>query len=110
MLSRMNTILLHRSHSVFCYKKSIGCCFCCLQDEKYSKFQVQTHLISLCLKDQAMVTLFNLIEIESPISKVASTFRVITKRKGEAASLAKQGFHELETIIVNTEALGVKVI
>jgi translation initiation factor 2-alpha kinase 4 len=57
-----------------------------------------------------MVTLFSLIETESPISKVASAFRVITKRKGEAASLAKQGFHELETIITNTEALGVKVI
>ncbi|XP_021938823.1 eIF-2-alpha kinase GCN2 isoform X2 [Zootermopsis nevadensis] len=78
------------------------------RDEKYSKFQVQTHLISLCLNDQAMVTLFSLIETESPISKVASAFRVITKRKGEAASLAKQGFHELETIIMNAEALGVK--
>ena len=57
-----------------------------------------------------MATLFSFIELESPISKVASTLRVITKRKGEAASLAKQGLHELETIITNTEALGVKVI
>jgi translation initiation factor 2-alpha kinase 4 len=82
----------------------------CLQAEKCSKFQMQTHLISPCLKDQAMVTLFGLIEMENPISKVASTLRVITKKKGEAASLAKQGLHELETIITNTEALGVKVI
>jgi len=29
---------------------------------------------------------------------------------GEAASLAKQGLRELETIITNTEALGVNVI
>lgn len=57
-----------------------------------------------------MATLFSFIELESPISKVASTLRVITKRKGEAASLAKLGLHELETIITNTEALGVKVI
>jgi hypothetical protein len=57
-----------------------------------------------------MVTLFRLIETESPISKVVSAFHVITKRKGEASSLAKQGFHELEKIISNTEALGVKVI
>ncbi|XP_023718266.1 eIF-2-alpha kinase GCN2 isoform X3 [Cryptotermes secundus] len=78
------------------------------KDEKYSKFQVQTHLISLCLKDHVMVTLFSLIGTENPISKVASAFRIITKRKGEAASLAKQGLHELETIISNTEALGVK--
>lgn len=71
---------------------------------------MQTHLVSPCLTDQAMATLFSFIELESPISKVASTLRVITKRKGEAASLAKQGLHELETIITNTEALGVKVI
>jgi translation initiation factor 2-alpha kinase 4 len=57
-----------------------------------------------------MATLFSFIEIEGPISKVASTLRVITKRKGEAASFAKQGLHELETIISNAEALGVKVI
>jgi translation initiation factor 2-alpha kinase 4 len=57
-----------------------------------------------------MVTLFRLIETEGPISKVASAFHIITKRKGEAASVAKQGFHELETIISNSEALGVKVI
>lgn len=79
------------------------------QAEKCSKFQMQTHLISLCLADQAMATLFSFFEMESPISKVASQLRVITNRKGEAASLAKQGLHELEIIITNTEALGVKV-
>jgi len=57
-----------------------------------------------------MATLFSLTEMESPISKVASALRVITNRNGEAASLAKQGLHELEIIITNTEALGVKVI
>jgi hypothetical protein len=48
--------------------------------------------------------------MESPLSKVASALRVITNRNGEAASLAKQGLHELEIIITNTEALGMKVI
>ena len=57
-----------------------------------------------------MATLFSLTEMESPLSKVASALRVITNRNGEAASLAKQGLHELEIIITNTEALGVKVI
>lgn len=82
----------------------------CWQAEKSSNFQMQTHLISPCLTEQAMATLFSLTEMESPISRVASALRVITNRKGEAASLAKQGLHELETIITNTEALGVKVI
>lgn len=57
-----------------------------------------------------MATLFSFTEMESPISKVASALRVITNRNGEAASLAKQGLHELEIIITNAEALGVKVI
>ena len=70
---------------------------------------MQTHSISPYLMDQAMAALFSLTEMESPISKVASALRVITNRKGEAASLAKQGLRELETIITNTEALGVKV-
>jgi translation initiation factor 2-alpha kinase 4 len=71
---------------------------------------MRIRLIIPCLTDQAMATLFSLTEMEGPISKVASALRVITNRKGEAASLAKQGLHELETVITNAEALGVKVI
>ncbi|XP_066996679.1 eIF-2-alpha kinase GCN2 [Anabrus simplex] len=78
------------------------------RDEKYSKFQIQTHLISLCLTDQAIDTLFSLIKAENPISKAVSAFRAITRRKGEAAVLAKEGLHDLEIIVANTEALGVK--
>lgn len=74
-----------------------------------TKFQIKTHLISLCLTDNAMVTLFSLIETESPINKASNTLRMITKRKGEAGQLAKQGLDELTKIIHNTEALGVKV-
>ena len=65
--------------------------------------------MNLSLTDQTVTTLFNLIEIENPISKVASVLRIITKRKGDAAVLAKQGLHELETVIKNAEALGIKV-
>lgn len=56
-----------------------------------------------------MVTLFSLIETESSINKVANTLRMITKRKGEASQLAKQGLCELSQIIHNAEALGIKV-
>lgn len=56
-----------------------------------------------------MVTLFSLIDTESTINKVANTLRMITKRKGEASQLAKQGLNELSQIIQNTEVLGVKV-
>lgn len=80
------------------------------RDGKFSKFQVQTHLISLCLTDQAMETLFNLLETESSVAKISSVLKTITKRKGDAANLAKEGLKDIETVISNIESLGVKVI
>lgn len=82
---------------------------CDARDGKFSKFQVQTHLISLCLTDQAMETLFNLFETESSVAKIASVLRTITRRKGDAAALAKEGLRAMEIVIANAEALGVKV-
>ncbi|XP_032674850.1 eIF-2-alpha kinase GCN2 isoform X2 [Odontomachus brunneus] len=78
------------------------------RDGKFSKFQVQTHLISLCLTDQAMETFFNLLETESSVAKIASVLRTITRRKGDAAGLAKEGLKDIETVISNIENLGVK--
>lgn len=78
------------------------------RDGKLTKFQVQTHLISLCLTDQAMETLFNLLETESSVAKITSVLRTITRRKGDAAGLAKEGLKDIETVISNVESLGVK--
>ena len=83
---------------------------CDARDGKISKFQVQTHLISLCLTDQAMETLFNLFETESSVDKIAGVLKTITKRKGDAAALAREGLKEVETVIASAEALGVKVL
>ncbi|KAG7210245.1 hypothetical protein KM043_011793 [Ampulex compressa] len=81
---------------------------CDARNGKFSKFQVQTHLISLCLTDQAMETLFNLFETESSVAKISSILKTITKRKGDAAGLAKEGLRDIEIVISNIEALGVK--
>ncbi|KAL6267393.1 hypothetical protein P5V15_000468 [Pogonomyrmex californicus] len=78
------------------------------RDGKLTKFQVQTHLISLCLTDQAMETLFNLLETESSVAKITSVLRTITRRKGDAAGLAKEGLKDIETVISNVESFGVK--
>lgn len=80
------------------------------RDGKLTKFQVQTHLISLCLTDQAMETLFNLLETESSVAKISSVLRTITRRKGDVAGLAKEGLKDIEAVISNVEGLGVKVI
>lgn len=60
------------------------------------------------LTEPEMASLFSLLEVEGPYSKVSATFRVVTKRKGEAASLAKQGLHDLENTINYAQALGIK--
>ncbi|XP_029040075.2 eIF-2-alpha kinase GCN2 isoform X2 [Osmia bicornis bicornis] len=78
------------------------------RDGKFSRFQIQTHLISLCLTDQAMETLFNLFESESSLTKIHSILKTIAKRKGDAATLAKEGLKEIERVMENIEALGVK--
>lgn len=83
---------------------------CDARDGKISQFQVQTHLISLCLTDQAVLTLFNLLETENSIEKIAGVLKTITRRKGDAAALAREGLREVETVIANAEALGVKVL
>uniref|UniRef100_A0A0C9QMD1 non-specific serine/threonine protein kinase n=1 Tax=Fopius arisanus TaxID=64838 RepID=A0A0C9QMD1_9HYME len=79
------------------------------REGKFSKFQVQTHLISLCLTDQAMSTLSNLFDTESSVAKISSVLKTITKRKGtDAAILAREGLREIETVVSNAEALGVR--
>lgn len=81
-----------------------------LQDGTFNKFQIKTHLTSLCLADtEVLNTLFRLTESEYPIKLVSNNLKAITKRKGEASELAKKGLSELTKIIENVEALGVKV-
>ncbi|XP_012147021.2 eukaryotic translation initiation factor 2 alpha kinase Gcn2 isoform X1 [Megachile rotundata] len=79
-----------------------------VRDGKFSKFQIKTHLISLCLTDQAMETLYNLFESEGSPAKISSILKTITRRRGDAATLAKEGLKEIELIVKNIEALEVK--
>ena len=83
---------------------------CNARNGKISQFQVQTHLISLCLSDQAVDTLFKLLETESSIDEIAGVLKTITKGKGDAAALAREGLKEVQTVKSHAEALGVKVL
>lgn len=74
-----------------------------------TKFQIRTHLISLGLSDNTILMLFNLLESESPINKIASQLQAITKKKSEASTLAKQALQELKLIIQNIESFEVDV-
>ncbi|KAI4482571.1 hypothetical protein M0804_008424 [Polistes exclamans] len=110
---RLNHTLLLQAVLMYCgiedeKYQDIYSILCDARDGKCTKFQVQTHLISLCLTDQAMETLFNLFETESSIAKIRGILKTITKRKGDAAALAKEALHDIEVVIANIEALGVK--
>ncbi|XP_063427677.1 eIF-2-alpha kinase GCN2-like [Mytilus trossulus] len=76
------------------------------------KVDSKTHtksLNSLGLSEQVISSLLNFLEMEGPFSKISSFLRCITKTKGEAASLAKQGLHELETVINHAVSMGCKL-
>lgn len=79
------------------------------REENLSRLQVRTRLISLCLTDQAMEVLFSLFDTESTVQKISGILKTITKRKGDAAAFAKKGLTEIETVIEQAQALGVKV-
>ncbi|KAJ8876225.1 hypothetical protein PR048_024135 [Dryococelus australis] len=79
------------------------------QEDRLSEFRAQLHANGMSLSDQSIATLFGLIDTEGSLSDVSAAFKIVTKRRGEAASLAKQAFHELEAVISQAEALGVTV-
>lgn len=79
------------------------------QDGKLSTFQVRTHLISLCLSDQAIMTFFNLMETECNIEKLSVVLKPLIRKKGDVSALVKAGIKDLEIIVHNAEILGVKV-
>ncbi|XP_023245579.1 eIF-2-alpha kinase GCN2 [Copidosoma floridanum] len=75
---------------------------------KLKPLQIETHLTSLCLTEQAMSMLFKLFDTEFSISALPDDLKFITRRKGEIAALAKQGLKDIETVISFAESLGVK--
>ncbi|XP_015183399.1 PREDICTED: eukaryotic translation initiation factor 2-alpha kinase 4 isoform X2 [Polistes dominula] len=110
---RLNHTLLLQAVLMYCgieneKYQDVYSILCDARDGKFTKFQVQTHFITLCLTDQAIETIFNLFETESSFSKISSILKTIAKRKGDAAPLAKEALHDIEEVIANIEALGVK--
>lgn len=71
---------------------------------------MQNYFIRLGLPDNNINILMNLFNSEFEISKVASHFQMITKkRSGDASQFARQALHELKMISQNAEAYGIEV-
>ncbi|XP_045185726.2 eIF-2-alpha kinase GCN2-like [Mercenaria mercenaria] len=66
-------------------------------------------LSTLSVSDQSVSMLINLMEAEGDFSKIDSMLRTITKTKGQAGSLAKQGLHEIEAVMTKAQHLGLKL-
>ena len=73
-----------------------------------SEGQLQSRIAKLAIPRQSIDTLLSLIAVEGPLNKVAAALTNVTNRKGEAASLAKQAFHEMEVIVAHAECMGLK--
>ncbi|KAL5008543.1 hypothetical protein ScPMuIL_014124 [Solemya velum] len=61
------------------------------------------------VREETRCMLMPFLEFCGTYNKVASVLRSITKTEGQASSLAKQGLHELETVINNAVAMGLKL-
>ena len=75
-------------------------------DGKYSKSQLQTHLISLCLRDQAVDILYKYLQVESSVSTMTDTLETLYKQKG----ICSKGLEEIQFVITRSKDLGVQVI
>ncbi|KAK0182831.1 hypothetical protein PV327_000925 [Microctonus hyperodae] len=62
-------------------------------------YQTWTHLTSLGLNDQAMETLFNLLNTKSSVSKIIGMLKTITKSGENAALLADASLRVIKTIV-----------
>ncbi|XP_069116071.1 eIF-2-alpha kinase GCN2-like [Argopecten irradians] len=74
--------------------------------------QNKTHiknLTNLGLSESVTASVLSTLEIEGPYKKVSSYLRIITKTKGQAATLAKQGIHEVEAVMGHAESMGLKL-
>ncbi|OWF52320.1 Eukaryotic translation initiation factor 2-alpha kinase 4 [Mizuhopecten yessoensis] len=65
-------------------------------------------LTNLGLSESMTSSVLSALEMEGPYKKVSSYLRIITKTKGPAATLAKQGIHEVEAVMGHAEAMGLK--
>ncbi|XP_060076346.1 eIF-2-alpha kinase GCN2-like [Ylistrum balloti] len=66
-------------------------------------------LNDLGLSESVTSSVLSALEMEGPYKKVSSFLRIITKTKGQEATLAKQGIHEVEAVIGHAEAMGLKL-
>ncbi|ESO93561.1 hypothetical protein LOTGIDRAFT_119057 [Lottia gigantea] len=84
----------------------------CLRDFQHKKTMRRQSLESKCgvtFTDHSAANFFALLDFEGSYNKVSNLLRPVVKSKGQASTLAKQGLHELETIINYAESLDVKL-
>ncbi|XP_066598971.1 eIF-2-alpha kinase GCN2 [Prorops nasuta] len=75
---------------------------------KLSKLQLRTHLISFGLTEHSVNTIINLFETDSTYDKVAHGLKqFLARKKLNNSALAKQGFDDIEKLIIYLGNLGI---
>lgn len=85
-------------------------CFFFQSDEISQLGQAKASLLSeLDLADHNINSLLSLMSLELPYSKAVAAFKPVVRKNTQASSHIKKALKQLESVIVNSEALGVKV-
>lgn len=73
------------------------------------KYKLHDELSNLKISEQSISSLFRYIEVEDQYIRVDQILKAITKRKGQAATLASQSLHEIQDFLKLAELLGLKL-
>ncbi|KAK7506996.1 hypothetical protein BaRGS_00001847, partial [Batillaria attramentaria] len=65
--------------------------------------------LQLNLSESHLAQLATFLDMEDSYSKVSSCLRPVTRNHGQAGSLAKQGLHEIESVLSCAKTMGVKL-
>ncbi|KAJ8309415.1 hypothetical protein KUTeg_014289 [Tegillarca granosa] len=77
--------------------------------DSHNRHLITKALSNFGLSEQTTASLTSLLEMEGPVSKIASYLRCITKTRGPAAAKAKQGLQEIDTILSHAEPMGLEL-
>lgn len=116
-LRTSRTIVLHLGHHLLLKAVLIHCgipedkrselCHI-LKSRSKSEAQIQSRTAKLAIPRHSIDMFLNFLDLEGSVAKLSAALTNLSSRKGEAASLAKQAIHELETIAVHAENMGLK--
>ncbi|XP_055627354.1 eIF-2-alpha kinase GCN2 [Toxorhynchites rutilus septentrionalis] len=109
-ISLLRSILLHCNVPEEKYRELFEIVHSCL-DDNIAKYQMKSLIISQITQPGVKIhtgPLYDMLQIECPVTQVSSGLRGLLKGKGETAVMAKVALRELETVVSLAQSLGIQ--